>query len=168
MWVNSPLPVDIADGPHPGRRPHVLVDLEEAGARIEPEDVQAEGGEGGPPTRGHEEALTGDLAAVGHLQGQRRAVLAGTGDGVAGAHLDPLCGRSTPAIISEASGSSIGTRRGVPSTTVTREPKRANTWASSRPMAPPPRTRSESGTSSVLMASRFVQYGSSFSPGSAG
>ena len=56
-----------------------------------------------------------------------------------------------------ASGSSGPTRQGPASSTVTSEPKRRNTWASSTPMAPPPSTASDPGTSSVSMASRLVQ-----------
>ena len=57
------------------------------------------------------------------------------------------------------SGSSIESSLGAASTTVTRLPNRANTWASSQPIAPPPSTISDSGSSLVSMASRFVQYG---------
>ncbi len=51
---------------------------------------------------------------------------------------------------------------------MTSDPKRRNTWASSTPMAPPPSTTSESGTSSVSMAPRLVQYGVSASPATGG
>src|SRR3569833_3831576 len=62
------------------------------------------------------------------------------------------------------SGSSSASSRGAASTTVTRLPNRANTWASSLPIAPPPRTISDSGSSLASMASRFVQYGVPLSP----
>ena len=62
-------------------------------------------------------------------------------------------------ISSLASGSSNDTSRGSASTTVTAVPKRAKTWASSAPMAPPPSTISDSGTRSAWTISRLVQYG---------
>ncbi len=62
------------------------------------------------------------------------------------------------------SGSSNGSSRSAASTTVTLEPNRANAWASSSPIAPPPRTISESGRSLVSKASLFVQYGVSAKP----
>ena len=65
----------------------------------------------------------------------------------------------TSASIEPASGSSGPTRRGPASITVTSDPKRRNTWASSTPMAPPPRTANESGTRAVRTASRLLQYG---------
>ena len=55
------------------------------------------------------------------------------------------------------SGSSSGSSRGVASITVTVAPKRAKTWLSSAPMAPPPSTTSDRGTCSVSIASRLVQ-----------
>ena len=60
---------------------------------------------------------------------------------------------------SPASGSSAGTRCGLPSSTVTRAPNRANTWLSSTPTGLPPSTTSDPGTSVVSMASRLVQNG---------
>ena len=71
-------------------------------------------------------------------------------------------------ISSLASGSSKDTSLGSASTTVTAAPKRANTWASSAPMAPPPSTISDSGTCSAWTISRFVQYGVPAKPGSGG
>jgi len=56
-----------------------------------------------------------------------------------------------------ASGSSNDSSLGRASTTVTDAPKRANTWASSAPMAPPPRTIRDRGTCSARTISRFVQ-----------
>ena len=56
-----------------------------------------------------------------------------------------------------ASGSSNETSLGSASTTVTAVPKRANAWASSAPIAPPPRTIMDSGASSVCTISLFVQ-----------
>ena len=55
------------------------------------------------------------------------------------------------------SGSSGPMSRSPSSRTVTDEPNRAKTWANSTPIAPPPSTASEPGTSSVSMASRLVQ-----------
>ena len=66
------------------------------------------------------------------------------------------------------SGSSSGSSRAEPSTTVTLVPKRANTWASSTPIAPPPRMTSDSGASVVSIASRLVQNGVPASPGIGG
>ncbi len=60
-------------------------------------------------------------------------------------------------ISSLASGSSNDTSRGSASTTVTAAPKRAKTWASSAPIAPPPSTISDSGTCSAWTISRLVQ-----------
>ncbi len=51
---------------------------------------------------------------------------------------------------------------------MTREPKRANTWPSSAPIAPPPSTTSDDGTSVVDSASRLVQYAMSANPGIGG
>ena len=51
------------------------------------------------------------------------------------------------------------------STMVTWAPKRAIAWPISTPMAPPPTTRSRSGTSSAATASRFVQCGTSANMG---
>ena len=65
----------------------------------------------------------------------------------------------TSASSAPASGSSGGSRRPDPSITVTRAPNRAKTWDSSAPIAPPPSTRSDAGTSVASMASRLVQYG---------
>ena len=65
------------------------------------------------------------------------------------------CGEQRPRPRAPRAGSS----RPVASTTVTLAPKRAKTWASSDPIAPPPRTISDSGTCSVSMASRLVQNG---------
>ena len=48
-----------------------------------------------------------------------------------------------------ASGSSKDSSLGSASTTVTAAPKRAKTWASSAPMAPPPSTTSDCGTCSA-------------------
>ncbi len=75
---------------------------------------------------------------------------------------------NTSASNAPASGSSGPIRWGATSSTVTSAPKRRNTWASSTPMAPPPRTTSEAGTSSVSMASRLVQYGVPASPATGG
>ncbi len=65
---------------------------------------------------------------------------------------------------SEDSGSSSANRRGAVSMVVTAAPKRRKTWPSSRPIAPPPITIRLSGTVSVSIASRLVQYGVSASP----
>jgi hypothetical protein len=64
----------------------------------------------------------------------------------------------------EASGSSGAISRGPASSTVTRTPKRANTWAISQPIAPPPTTTSEPGSLVARTASRLVQYGVPASP----
>ena len=74
----------------------------------------------------------------------------------------------TRASSSPASGSSNDTSRPSASTTVTCAPNLAKTWASSTPMAPPPSTISESGTSVALIASRLVQNGVPASPGTGG
>ncbi len=49
--------------------------------------------------------------------------------------------------------------RSAPSITVTATPKRAKTWVSSTPIAPPPSTTSEAGSVSTRIASWFVQNG---------
>ena len=67
--------------------------------------------------------------------------------------------RSTSAISSDASGSSAPASRGPGSTMVTRAPKRAMTWPTSRPTDPPPATTSDAGTVSVAIAPRLVQCG---------
>ena len=72
--------------------------------------------------------------------------------------------RSSAPTTSPASGSSGGSSRSVPSTTVTRDPKRANICASSRPIAPPPSTVSDSGAVRAAIASRLVQCGVSARP----
>jgi hypothetical protein len=54
------------------------------------------------------------------------------------------------------------------STTVTVTPKRAYTWANSRPTAPPPSTISDPGRVLASTASRLVQYGVPVSPSSGG
>ena len=74
----------------------------------------------------------------------------------------------TRSISSLASGSSKDSSRGSASITVTSVPKRAKTWASSAPMAPPPSTISDSGTRSAWTISRLVQYGVPASPSSGG
>src|SRR5580704_5146060 len=66
------------------------------------------------------------------------------------------------------SGSSGPIRQDPASSTETLDPNRWNTWASSTPMAPPPSTPNDAGTSSVSMASRLVQYGVSDNPGTGG
>ncbi len=86
-----------------------------------------------------------------HREAANRLVSAGT--------------RSTSAASSPASGSSAGSSRSRPSRTVTAQPKRAKTWASSTPMTPPPRTSRDAGSSLDAMASRLVQYGVVPSPG---
>ena len=67
-----------------------------------------------------------------------------------------------------ASGSSRASSRPAPSTTVTLVPKRAKTCESSAPIAPPPSTRSDAGTSVASIASRFVQNGVPARPGMGG
>ena len=64
---------------------------------------------------------------------------------------------SVAATTADASGSSSGSTRSAPSTTVTALPNRANACASSRPIAPPPSTTTESGASFAAIASRLVQ-----------
>ena len=74
----------------------------------------------------------------------------------------------TRSIRSPASGSSKDSSRGSASTTVTSVPKRAKTWASSQPIAPPPSTIIDSGTCSAWTISRLVQNGVPASPGMGG
>ncbi len=57
-----------------------------------------------------------------------------------------------------AAGSSGGSKPSIASTTVTAAPYRANIWASSTPIAPPPSTTSDCGVRSAEIASRLVQY----------
>ena len=75
---------------------------------------------------------------------------------------------NTRSISSLASGSSKDSSRGRASMTVTAAPKRAKTWASSAPVAPPPSTISDSGTCSAWTISRLVQYGAPARPSSGG
>ena len=66
---------------------------------------------------------------------------------------------NTSAITALASGS-VGPRiRSATSTTVTRTPNRANAWASSAPIGPPPITIRLSGSSVRRITSRLVQNG---------
>jgi hypothetical protein len=70
---------------------------------------------------------------------------------------DPVCTLmpsrpKTSAISAPDSGSSSGSSWPSASTTVTAVPNRANTCASSVPIAPPPSTISDSGTCSVSIA----------------
>src|SRR5215472_9470986 len=74
----------------------------------------------------------------------------------------------TSATVCPASGSSSGSSRSSASTTVTATPKRAKTWPSSRPTAPPPRTINEAGRLSASMASWLVQYCTRSRPGIGG
>src|SRR6266849_6680957 len=67
-----------------------------------------------------------------------------------------------------ASGSSNASTRFMRSMIETLTPKRAKTCESSTPMAPPPRITRDSGSSSTLTASRFVQYFTRSSPGIGG
>ena len=69
---------------------------------------------------------------------------------------------------SAASGSSSTTSRSATSTSVTRTPKSAITCASSHPIAPPPITTRDDGSSVSFTASRLVQYGVSARPGMGG
>src|SRR3989442_983505 len=57
---------------------------------------------------------------------------------------------STVARTALASGSSMASTRFIPSMIATLTPNLANTWASSTPIAPPPRITSEAGRSSTL------------------
>src|SRR4249919_3141003 len=68
----------------------------------------------------------------------------------------------------DASGSSTASTRSAASTTVTADPNRTNTCASSRPIAPPPSTTKDAGTSSAWIAPRLVQYGVPARPGIGG
>ncbi len=70
----------------------------------------------------------------------------------------------TFSISSLVSGSSGASSRSATSSTVTCEPNRANAWASSQPIGPPPMTASEAGSSATFTISRLVQYGVSASP----
>ena len=79
----------------------------------------------------------------------------------------PSCAK-TSASRSAASGSLAGSSRSPCWTIVTRTPNRANTWASSHPIGPPPTTTSEAGSSVTWTASRLVQYGVSASPSTGG
>ena len=64
---------------------------------------------------------------------------------------------NTVARTSPASGSSRGNSRGSRAMTSTFVPNRANTWASSQPIGPPPMMINEDGAVGALTASRFVQ-----------
>jgi hypothetical protein len=75
---------------------------------------------------------------------------------------------NTSSISAPDSGSSAGSSWPSASTTVTADPKRENTWASSAPIAPPPRTISDRGTCSVSIAWWLVQYGVPARPGIGG
>ena len=68
----------------------------------------------------------------------------------------------------EASGSSSARMRSAASTTVTSTPKRAITWLSSQPMAPPPSTMIDAGSSVASMISWLVQKGVPASPSMGG
>ena len=87
-------------------------------------------------------------------------------DGSTRSMVTPVCTstpsrRSTSVMSSDTSGSSEPASRGPASTMVTRAPKRPMTCPISRPMAPPPMTRSDAGTVSAATAPRFVQCGTS-------
>ena len=58
--------------------------------------------------------------------------------------------------------------RGAASTSVTVVPNRANAWASSAPIAPPPMTTIDAGRSAVASTSRLVQNGVSARPSTGG
>ena len=62
------------------------------------------------------------------------------------------------------SGSSATRMRSAASSSVTCEPKRWKTWASSEPMAPAPMTARVPGAAVTFTTSRFVQYGVSANP----
>ena len=72
------------------------------------------------------------------------------------------------ATTSEDSGSSRARTRGAASTSETFVPNRANAWASSAPMAPPPMTTIDAGRSGVASTSRLVQNGVSARPSTGG
>ena len=72
------------------------------------------------------------------------------------------------ATTSELSGSSSARIRGATSTSETLVPNRANAWASSAPMAPPPMTTIDAGRSGVARTSRLVQNGVSARPSTGG
>ncbi len=74
------------------------------------------------------------------------------------------CGRSA----APASGSSRPRNLGPASITVTLEPRRAKACPSSTPMAPPPRTAREAGSSFGIAAWRLVQNGTVSRPGTVG
>ena len=71
---------------------------------------------------------------------------------------------NAPRRTSAASGSSGPRMRGPTSTTVTSLPNRANAWASSSPIGPPPTTASVAGSTDASSASWFVQNGVSARP----
>ena len=61
------------------------------------------------------------------------------------------------AITCEVAGSSAGSSRASRCTTVTLDPKRANIWANSQPMNPPPTTTKCAGSSRSSRIEREVR-----------
>ncbi len=157
-WVNAPLAGDVTDRPHPvgALHPEMVVDRQRRGRLVEAEGGHVEPGQIGAAPGGHQQPVGHHRLAPSRVRANRRPSWP-TDSMVAPVRTPMPSDRNTSANSSPDSGSSGPTRWGPASSTVTREPKRWNTWASSTPMAPPPMTASESGTSSVSMASRLVQ-----------
>ena len=81
---------DVADGPHPGRDPEVVVHREGPRGLVHAQHAGADAGQVGPPPGRDQQRVPGHLGAVGQVQGERGPVVADrTGCG-AGAHLDTV------------------------------------------------------------------------------
>ena len=166
MCVNAPLPVmsPIAQSPVAGAHP--LVDVERPGVRVEPDGLQAEVGEVGPCARPRRAACR--RSAPGRRRSTVNCPSAYDTD-------DDRSPRSSTWMPSPANDLGDQRRRPPapperpagrrPRPRVTRTPNRANTCASSAPIAPPPmHDQRRRAASSSLTASRLVQYGVSASP----
>ena len=130
-----------------------------------------------PEARGARCPADGDeQVAVGHPAARRRAAGSPVTSGSSGSVCLSAPVTETPVsttvpspvIASETAaaawGSSRGSTRGAPSTTVTCEPRRVNAWPSSQPMLPPPRTTSREGSTSRSHTVSLVRCGTWSSP----
>ena len=136
----------------------MVVDGQRAEALVEPDAGGPERTQVASAPRRDEQPLGDDRIAPSDADREGTPVVSDRLDRGLHHRLDPSRS-NTVARSSLDSGSSGPTSRGPASRTVTVAPKRAKTWASSTPIAPPPMTASEDGTSVASIASRFVQYG---------
>ena len=161
-WVNAPFAGDVADRPQPLTRPEPLVGVQASGRRVEADRLEAQVVEVGVAARGHEQ-LVGPQLPVRQPDPELPVVV------------DPLdrgSGVDVNAFVGEHAGdhgARLGFLRrqepiGEPRPPARRPRTCEKTWASSQPIAPPPITTSEPGSSSSRMTSLFVQYGVSARP----